>query len=128
MRGRSATLPLVAPMSVLRSELKAVEEAHDLLGLTYREIAAALKADESTLHRWRSAESDPSPIFLSRLESLEEFLRELEGTFRSWDAARRWLDREVEALAGRRPREVLLQGRLERVTGVLLSLNLGGPV
>lgn len=115
-------------MAVLRSELKAIEQAHAVLGLTYREIAAALRADESTVHRWRSGDSDPSPVFLSRLEALEELVRETEQTFRSEAAARGWLDREVEALEAKRPRELLLEGRIERVTAVLLSLNVGASI
>lgn len=115
-------------MPVLHAELKAVEEAHDRLGLTYREIASALRADESTVHRWRSGESEPFPVFHSRLEALEELLTEVQRTFRSPNAARAWLAREVEALEGKRPRDLLLEGRVERVTALLAALNLGMTV
>ena len=115
-------------MAVLPSALRAVEEAHDKLGLTYREISDALHADESTLHRWRSGDSKPSPVFLGRLESLENLLSELDTTFADMEAARRWLDREVEALDRRRPRDVLKKGRLEHLTAVLRALNLGSSV
>jgi transcriptional regulator with XRE-family HTH domain len=54
----------------LASQLRYVEEAHDALGLTYRQLAAAIGADESTLHRWRSGESEPRSIFLSRMDAL----------------------------------------------------------
>lgn len=111
--------------AVLARRLQAIEAAHDRLGLTYREVARALRADESTLHRWRGGETEPSPVFLDRLEALEEFLAEVARTFRSDEAALRWLDREVPALDGRTPRELLLAGRMERLTGLLLSLNLG---
>lgn len=112
-------------MAVLARRLHAVEEAHDRLGLTYRAVAAALRADESTLHRWRGGETEPSPVFLDRLAALEEFLAEVARTFRSDAAARRWLDREVPELDGRTPRELLLAGRVERLTAILLALNLG---
>lgn len=64
-------------------------------------------------------------MFLDRLEALEELLRELERTFRSPEAARAWLDRTVDELDERRPRDLLLEGRMERVTAVLMALNLG---
>jgi hypothetical protein len=33
--------------------LGVIEELHDRLGFTYRELAGAVHADEATLHRWR---------------------------------------------------------------------------
>lgn len=59
------------------------------------------------------------------LEALEELLRELDRTFRSPEHARAWLDREVRQLGGQRPRELLLEGRMERVTAILMALDLG---
>lgn len=112
-------------MSVLDTRLRAIEQAHERLDLSYREIASALRADESTVHRWRTGATEPSPVFLDRLEALEELLRELDRTFRSPDDARAWLDRKVRQLGGQRPRELLLKGRMERVTGILMALNLG---
>jgi transcriptional regulator with XRE-family HTH domain len=112
-------------MAVLDARLRAIERAHDSLDLSYREIASALRADESTIHRWRSGATEPSPVFLDRLEALEELLDELDRTFRAADGARAWLDRTVRALDDRRPRDLLLEGRMERVTAVLLALNLG---
>lgn len=112
-------------MTVLARQLRAVEAAHDRLGLTYRQVAQVLRADESTLHRWRGGDTEPSPVFLDRLEALGEFLDEVERTFRSHEAARRWLDRRIPELAERRPRDLLLAGRVERLTGLLLSLNVG---
>lgn len=60
-----------------------------------------------------------------RFETLEALLDELDRTFREPEHARPWLDREVEELGGRRPRDLLLAGRMERVVAVLLALNLG---
>lgn len=115
----------MSSIAVLARQLRAVEEAHDRLDLTYREIARALRADESTLHRWRAGDTEPSPVFLHRLEILGEFLRELTRTFRSDEAARDWLDRNVPDLDGRTPREVLVSGRMEWLTALLLALNTG---
>ncbi len=42
--------------------------------------------------------------------------------------ARYWLDRKVPALQGRTPREVLLSGRIERLTGLLAKFNAGNTL
>lgn len=112
-------------MPVVARPLRAIETAHDRLGLSYREIAGSLRADESTVHRWRSGTTQPSAVFLDRLEALEELVEEVCRTFRSPAATRSWLDREVPDLGGRSPRSVIVAGRLERVTRLLLGLNLG---
>lgn len=112
-------------MAVLQRQLRAIERAHGYLELSYRDIASALRADESTLHRWRAGTTEPSPVFLDRLESLDELLDELERTFRDPAHARDWLQREVPELDDRRPADLLVEGRMERITAVLLALNLG---
>lgn len=115
-------------MATLVHELRAIEHAHDLLGLTYAELAKVVKADESTLHRWRNSETEPSPIFLDRLDALAEFLTELQRTVKDPVTTRYWLDRTVPALHGRTPRSVLLDGRIERLTAMLYDFNAGNAL
>jgi uncharacterized protein (DUF2384 family) len=110
-------------MPVLSPHVRAIESAHEYLGLSYQKIAEAIKADESTLHRWRSGGA-PSPVFAARLEALEELLDELKETFRRADA-RDWLETEVPALKGRRPFDLIGEGKLEVLTGLLYALNSG---
>lgn len=112
-------------MAVLQAQLRAIERAHEYLDLSYREIAELVRADESTLHRWRAGTTEPSPVFLDRLDSLGELLEELDRTFRDPDDARDWLSRKVPELDGRRPEDLLSEGRMERVIASLLALNLG---
>jgi transcriptional regulator with XRE-family HTH domain len=115
-------------MATLTPQLEAVEQTHDLLGLTYREIADAINATESTLHRWRKGHgADPTPVFRARLEALAAFMVELGRTFRDWNEARVWLDQRITFLADRTPREMILSGHVDRVTGVLYALNAGIP-
>ncbi len=112
-------------MGTAASHLHAIDEAHDSLDFTFKQIARILRADESTLQRWRSGDTEPSPIFLSRLESLEELLAELRKTFRRVEAAKRWLNTKVPDFADQRPLDLLLGGRIERVTAGLQAFNTG---
>jgi hypothetical protein len=104
--------------------LRIVEEAHEMLGMTYREIAASLGADESTLHRWRSGTSVPRPVFSSRMEALREMREELLSAMAP-GAAAAWLRTPSDAFGGRPPADLLAEGRIEPVTRLLLRLNLG---
>lgn len=108
----------------LPAQLRYIEEARDALGLTYRQIAGAVGADESTLHRWRSGESDPRAVFLSRLDALRELQNELLDTYHP-EAAREWVRREMPVLDGRRPVDLLMEGKIEPLTRILMRMNLG---
>ena len=112
------------PAATLPSQLRYVEDAHDVLGLTYRHIAAALGADESTLHRWRAGETEPRAVFLRRMDALREMQQELLDAL-SPDAARAWMWRAAPALDGRTPADLLLEGRIEPLTRLLMRINLG---
>jgi hypothetical protein len=113
-------------VQTLATQLRYVEDAHDVLGLTYRQIAAAVGADESTLHRWRAGESAPRSIFLSRMDALREFQQELLETMDA-GAARAWLQAPVPTLDHRAPSALLEEGRIEPLTRLLIRLNLGTP-
>lgn len=105
------------------TELPGVELARSVLGLDYGEIAQAVQADESTLYRWRQGKA-PTAIYLSRLERLDDLVREIQRTMRP-EAIRGWLDRSIPALDGETPRQMILRGRSETVLGMLISLNAG---
>lgn len=107
-------------------ELGAVERMHDDFGFTYSELAAAVNTSESNLHRWRSGTgAAPTPVFLAGLAALNVFLAELGRTFRDDREARSWLDERVPALQGQTPRRMILDGNVDRVTGVLYAFNAG---
>jgi uncharacterized protein (DUF2384 family) len=110
----------------LAPQLQYIEEAHEALGLTWRQIAGALGADESTLHRWRSGESEPRSVYLRRMEALKEFQAELFAALRP-EYAREWLSTPVPSLGGRRPIDLLLEGGIEPLTRIMMRLNLGIP-
>lgn len=103
--------------------LPGVELARSVLGLDYGEIARAVQADESTLYRWRLGQA-PTAVYLSRLERLDDLVREIQRTMRP-EAIPDWLDRPIPALGGETPRSMILTGRSETVLGMLISLNAG---
>lgn len=105
------------------TELPGVELARSVLGLDYGEVAQAVQADESTLYRWRQGKA-PTAVYLSRLERLDDLVREIQRTMRP-DAIPGWLDRPVSALDGQTPKQMILKGRSETVLGMLISLNGG---
>jgi hypothetical protein len=68
---------------------------------------------------------EPTPVYLKRLEALEAFLEELDELFASKRAAAAWLDKSLAVLKDRTPRAMILDGHVDRVTGVLYALNAG---
>jgi hypothetical protein len=104
--------------------LPAIDEAATTLGLNFKQVAQVIRADESTLHRWRKGEKEPSPVFLARLEALDEFVATLKSTVQP-GYIRAWLNTPVPALEGKTPRSLLLEGQIEKLTGLLIALNSG---
>ncbi|MEO8623064.1 MAG: antitoxin Xre/MbcA/ParS toxin-binding domain-containing protein [bacterium] len=115
-------------MATLTADLQIVEQVHEDLGVQLKQIATIIGADESTLHRWLSGTtpSGPRKVYRRRLAALQEFYVELRDAFSSLDAARRWLNESTPAgFGGLTPLQALLQGKIERVTGLLVNVNNG---
>ena len=115
-------------MATPTAPLQIVEQVHEDLGIQLKQVAAIIGADESTLHRWLSGTtpSGPSKVYRSRLAALQEFYTELRDAFRTLEASRRWLyEARLPALGNRTPLETLLEGKMERVTGLLWNMNNG---
>lgn len=109
-----------------------VEAAHRDLGLSYDEIAGAVGANASTLHRWRAGETAPSPAYGRRLAALAELTAAVRGLLgragapaaTTAVAARAWLARAgpgVPGLGGERRGAVLAAGQLERLAALLAA-------
>jgi transcriptional regulator with XRE-family HTH domain len=112
-------------MATLVRELAAVERLHDDFGFSYGQLAQALSTNETTLHRWRAGNSaEPTPVYLKRLAAFEVFLEELDDLFDP-RLAREWLDQTLKALKGKSPRTMILEGHVDRVTGILYAINAG---
>jgi len=113
-------------MTTLVQDLAALERLHEDFKFRYDELAQALNTNETTLHRWRKGTGgEPTPVYLKRLEALETFLEELDALFAEGDAARDWMDRPLVVLKGQTPRAMILNGHVDRVTGILYALNAG---
>lgn len=116
-------------MATIIRELEAVERLHGEFGFRYLELAQALNTSEPTLHRWRRGTGgEPTPVYLKRLEALEAFLEELDDLFAEQETARAWLDKPLRVLKQRTPRQMMLDGHVDRVTGVLYALNAGASL
>ena len=63
-------------------------------------------------------------MYLSRLERLDDLVREIQRTMRP-ETVQSWLDRSIPGLGGETPRGMILKGRSETVLGMLISLNAG---
>jgi hypothetical protein len=110
----------------VQQELEIVELVHRDLGIQYKQVARIIGADESTLHRWLSGTtpSGPRQVYRSRLAALRELHEELLAAFRSVAAARRWFwEDRPPTFRGATPAELVLDGRIERVTGMLENLD-----
>lgn len=124
MPARSADPPPPDPHA--GPHVAVIERAHADLGLSYDEIAQALGANMSTLHRWRAGDTGPSPVFRHRLTALAELTVAVRGLRRRPGALTpaAWLDApalDVPGLGGARPRAVLAAGQLERLAALVTA-------
>ena len=96
-----------------------IERARLDWDLRYDEIADALGADESTLHRWRARATRPSRAFRTRLAALSTLMAVVARDYPTPDDARRWLAEPLPALGGYTPRALLTSGRAELLVAVV---------
>ena len=116
-------------MTTTLRELEAIERLHGEFGFRYAELAQALNTTEPTLHRWRRGTGgEPTPVYLKRLEAFEAFLEELDALFAKRRTALAWLDKPLPVLKQRTPRQMIIDGHVDRVTGVLYALNAGAAL
>ena len=104
-----------------KTHLPGIDAAQEVLGLSLDEIARAVRADPSTLYRWREG-GTPTQAYLDRLMRLQELAEEVERAL-GHDQIAYWLDASASVFGGRSPREMICEGRSETVLGALLSHN-----
>lgn len=101
--------------------LPGITAARAVFGLSAAEIAQAVLTDEGALFEWLSGRIPP-PIYLNRLERLDELAREVHRAIRP-ERIVEWLDRPVPALQGETPKEAILSGRSGAVLSYLTEPN-----
>lgn len=102
--------------------------AHDVIGLSYAEIAKALTTDERTVRRWVHHESVPRLASQDRLEQLRELRYLLTSCFRTPELGVAWLIESVPLLRGRTPLSYLRSGDFSSVIAVLATMESGAFV
>lgn len=119
----------MAIAAVERLEKKAakdiIEAAREAFGLTYTELASALGVDRRTVLRYRRRASVPSPAVRARMNEAREIRFLLGEVFGDREARWEWLHSSVPLLRGRRPIDLIRQGKLDEVLGVLAGLYSG---
>jgi hypothetical protein len=124
--------PVTAPTAVVSHTVTEVDEQLDalttVLGLSQVEIAAIVGTTPRSVSRWRGATPAPArprPAHSRRLRELDRLRWLLESDLGSSEG-RHWLRRPNHALRGQAPLDALLEGDLDRVLGLVLSLGQGG--
>ena len=93
-------------------------------GVRSREIAQLLETTPQTISRWQTGRAEPQPEGLHRLLALEWLIQQL-GDLYSPDEARLWLFSHNSALDGRRPADLIAEGKTEDVLTLIDELRDG---
>jgi transcriptional regulator with XRE-family HTH domain len=93
-------------------------------GMRSREIAQLLETTPQTISRWQTGRAEPQPDGLQRLLALEWLVERL-GDLYSPDEARLWLFSRHALLDGRRPADLIADGKTEDVLTLIDQLRDG---
>jgi transcriptional regulator with XRE-family HTH domain len=102
-----------------------IDEARQILGLTYAEIASALGVTGRMLLRYRKEKNTPSRKVLLQLDHLRHIIYLLGEVFRDREEGLGWLFSPVNSLQGRRGIDLIRKGELDEVVSVLAALYSG---
>ena len=92
--------------------------------LTESDIARATGAEPSRVRAWLAREEPPAGGDANRLTELMAVVEEMACTFRP-ESVSGWLNREVPALDGGVPADVIAAGGYERVMNLAVGLSAG---
>ena len=99
--------------------------AQQTLRLNNVEIASALSVDRRTILRYRNRDSVPSASTRARFIKLEELIYLLNEIFVTDKDRLEWLHSPVPLLRGRQPIDLIRQGELDQVVGILSGILSG---
>jgi transcriptional regulator with XRE-family HTH domain len=110
--------------SALKKRLDNISEKG---GIKSREVAQLLATTPQTISRWQSGQASPQPKSLERLLTLEWLADQLSQLYAP-DEARLWLFSPNASLGGRRPADLIAEGRSDDVLRLIDQLQSGAYV
>lgn len=110
--------------TAIASRLDAIKQRG---GIRSREIAELLDTTPQTVSRWQTGRAEPQPDGLRRLLTLEWLVDQLSDLYQP-DEARLWLFSPHTLLEGRRPADLIAEGREEEVLAVIDQLRDGAYI
>lgn len=104
---------------------QALVQIQERLGLTDKDLEAALDVTGRTLDRWRQGAAYPQRDARQRMNELLSLSDALADNFDAPEAIRAWMHAESRYLGGLTPAEAVRAGRIDRVLLALQALEAG---
>lgn len=101
-----------------------LDEIQFKAGVTARDVAELLDTAAETISRWRKGRTEPQRPSRDRLLQLHWLVSELSELYRP-DEARLWLFSQHKMLDGRRPADLISEGKAEEVLRIIEQLKDG---
>jgi hypothetical protein len=121
--------PAAAALNEVSDPKATLDYLRTHVGLSVRELAQVLGADERTVRRWTmpSEQSALQQRFAERIDDLRDLVRLLGSTLPG-EQTGRWLRARNHVLKGGRPLELLADGQYERVRDAAEAFVDGDPL
>ncbi len=110
---------IVTPILVKQAAADAIQQANEILGSSFSEVAEALGVHRRTVFRYRKLESVPSAEVQERLANIREISFLLDKVFINVEAQQEWLHSLVPMLGNRRPIDLIRNGDFDGIISVL---------
>ena len=101
-----------------------LDEIQYKAGVSARDVAQLLDTAAETISRWRKGKTEPQRQLRDRLLQLHWLVSELSELYRP-DEAKLWLFSPHKMLDGRRPADLIAQGKAEDVLRIIEQLKDG---
>ena len=108
-----------------QSAADAIQQANEILGLSFSEVAKALGVHRRTVFRYRKLESVPSAKVQERLANIREISSLLDEAFINIAAQQEWLHSPVPMLGNRKPIDLIRNGDFDGIISTLAGLYSG---
>ena len=108
-----------------QSAADAIQQANEILGLSFSEVAEALGVHRRTVFRYRKLESVPSAKVQESLANIREISSLLDEAFINIAAQQEWLHSPVPILGNCRPIDLIRNGDFDGIISTLAGLYSG---